>query len=446
MYHELIEMELTMHRQQRGSGLSVPQLITSFLVLTFALVLTPAANAQPFAIRHVRVFDGEQVHAGMTVVIRSGIIASVQADTVVPAGIEIIDGTGHTLLPGLFDSHGHMWGQALTQALAFGVTTVLDMFTHPDWAAERREEQRRGIATDRADLLSAGLLVTAPGGHGTQFGIVIPTITHPDEAALAVETRLAQGSDYIKIIFQPCENCNSVDSVTMQAVIAETHRRGRKAVVHVHTLDYGKAAIRAGADGIMHLFADQVADDDFLDLIVQSGAFVVPTLSVIAALSGRRDAGLLVAHPAFRQYLTAADVQNLIADIPSGPANRWFRWDSVTVSLKRLSDRGVPILAGSDPPNIGTAWGASVHRELELMVEAGMTPLMALRAATSTPARVFALTDRGRIATGLRADLLLVEGDPTSDIRATRDIVGIWKQGVRMDRDSYRETLAGRSP
>jgi imidazolonepropionase-like amidohydrolase len=439
-------MEPTMHRNYLGSGLSVPQVVVSFLVLVFVLLLIPAANAQSFAVRHVRVFDGDQVHAGMTVVIRGGIIASVQADTAVPAGIEIIDGTGHTLLPGLFESHGHMWDRALTQALAFGVTTVLDMFGSPDWAAERREEQRRGIATDRADLLSAGLLVTAPRGHGTQFGIEIPTITHPEAAALAVETRLAQGSDYIKIVYQGCEGCNSVDSATMQALVAETHRRGRKAVVHVHTLDYGVTAIRAGADGIVHLFADRVADDNFLDSIVESGAFVVPTLSVIAALSGRRDAGLLVAHPAFWQYLTAGDVRNLIANSPRGHENRWFRWDSVTVSLKKLADRGVPILAGSDPPNIGTAWGASMHRELELMVEAGMSPAMALRAATVTPARVFSLTDRGRIAAGLRADLLLVAGDPTSDIRATRDIVGIWKQGVRFDRDSHRALHAGGSP
>ena len=79
-----------------------------------------------------------------------------------------------------------------------------------------------------------------------------------------------------------------------------------------------------------------------------------------------------------------------------------------------------------------------MHRELELMVEAGMSPVDALRAATSVPARVFGLNDRGRIAPGLRADLLLVEGDPTKDIVATRNIAGIWKQGVRFDRELHR--------
>jgi hypothetical protein len=83
-----------------------------------------------------------------------------------------------------------------------------------------------------------------------------------------------------------------------------------------------------------------------------------------------------------------------------------------------------------------------MHRELELLVRAGLTPVEALRAATSVPARAFALADRGRIAAGLRADLVLVNGDPTTNIRATRDIATIWKRGVKIDRDGFRAELA----
>ena len=101
----------------------------------------------------------------------------------------------------------------------------------------------------------------------------------------------------------------------------------------------------------------------------------------------------------------------------------------------------MPILAGTDAPNPGTAHGASIHRELELLVRAGLSPLEALRAATSVPARAFALHDRGRIAPGLRADLVLVDGDPTRDILATRNIVAIWKLGRIVDRESYRAEL-----
>ena len=94
----------------------------------------------------------------------------------------------------------------------------------------------------------------------------------------------------------------------------------------------------------------------------------------------------------------------------------------------------MPILAGTDAPNPGTAHGLSLHRELELLVKAGLPPAPRSRAATSVPAGVFGLRDRGRIAPGLRADLVLVAGDPTTDITATRDIVAIWKGGVRLER------------
>jgi len=97
---------------------------------------------------------------------------------------------------------------------------------------------------------------------------------------------------------------------------------------------------------------------------------------------------------------------------------------------------GVPILAGTDVPAPGTAHGLSVHRELELLVRSGLTPVEALASATFEPARAFGFYDRGRIAEGLRADLVLVNGDPTVDITATRDIVGVWKLGVRHQRPS----------
>jgi len=110
-------------------------------------------------------------------------------------------------------------------------------------------------------------------------------------------------------------------------------------------------------------------------------------------------------------------------------------------TVRLLHEEGVTILAGSDCPNTGTAQGASLHRELELLVEAGLTPIEALRGATSATAEAFHLKDRGRLEPGRRADLLLVRGDPTRDIVATRDIVRIWKEGLAVDRDAYRTEL-----
>lgn len=411
----------------------------------FALVIgSPlCAHAQSFAVRQVRVFDGEQLHTNMTVVVRDGVIQSVQADALVPPGIEVIDGTGRTLLPGLFQSHGHMGDRVadsmgdmgdrqLTQALAFGVTTALDMAATASWAAFRRDEQRQGTATGRADLLSAGFAIK---GSGARFRPgEPPPISRPEEAEEAVEHRLAQGSDYIKAGF--------LDAVTMDAVIAETHRRDRLVLVHVGTLEDARSVIGAGADGIAHLFRDHVADAEFLTLMQERGAFVIPTLSPVAA--GRPGALALVAHTKITSYLSADDIRFLLVR-SNATARTNDVFDTVATSLRMLADRGVPILAGSDTPN-GQVYGASMHRELELMVQAGLSPTAALRAATSVPARIFSLDDRGRIAPGLRADLLLVDGDPTADILATRNIVAIWKEGVRFDREAYRTALRAERP
>lgn len=105
-------------------------------------------------------------------------------------------------------------------------------------------------------------------------------------------------------------------------------------------------------------------------------------------------------------------------------------------ATKALHQAGVPLLAGTDSPGPGTGYGLSMHVELQLLTECGFTPGEALGAATAVPAREFGLLDRGRIQTGRRADLLLIEGDPSKDIRATRNIVGVWVAGRRIDRDA----------
>ena len=111
-------------------------------------------------------------------------------------------------------------------------------------------------------------------------------------------------------------------------------------------------------------------------------------------------------------------------------------------SIGSLAAAGVPILAGTDAPNAGTAFGASLHHEMQLLVDSGLSPTQALAAATSLPARYFGLSDRGRIAAGLRADLCLVQGDPSHNIKCTRDIVQVWKAGQPIDREKRRTEVA----
>jgi imidazolonepropionase-like amidohydrolase len=401
------------------------------------IVFTSAtiASADVIAIRDVRLFDGQRTIPKATVVFSDGVIIGAGADVAVPDGAKVIDGSGKTLLPGLIDAHTHVFGDALQRALRFGVTMELDMFTNGDFArAMRRSEP------GRADLLSAGTLVTVAGGHGSEY-FPIPTFVPGSDAQAFIDARLAEGSDYIKLVYDSGKSFGlgwpTLSKEDLAALIAATHKRGKRAVVHVSVLAAAKEAIVAGADGLVHIFGDAPPDEQFGSLAAKHRIFVIPTLTVVESTSGVGSGVSLIDDSRLAPYLNAEEKQNL--------RNAFPRRDGSTISLdhglaavRQLRAAGVPILAGTDAPNPGTAHGVSMHRELELLVGAGLTPVEALAAATSVPAKAFALEDRGRVVKGGRADLLLVQGDPTKDISATRDIVSVWKSGVLLKRE--RET------
>lgn len=415
---------------------------------THALLLACLARllgAQSTLFHNVRVFDGGASIGARDVLVRGSTIERIAPNIAPPAGARVIDGTGKTLLPGLIDAHTHAWGNALATALMFGVTTELDMFSSGDIAATRRAEQQRGAVTDRADLYSAGTLVTVPKGHGTEYGASIPTILSADSAQIFVDARIKEGSDYIKIVNDDGHtyglSWSPMPKETLRALVAAAHKRGKLAVVHIGDLDGARAAIEAGADGLAHLFVDQEPSADFAHLLVSRRAFAIPTLTVLMSIMGTPGAGMLADDPRMSPYLSRLDLAMLRQAFPKRPGTT-SSYAFAEATVRQLRAAKVPILAGTDAGNPGTAHGAALHRELELLVQAGLTPTEALAAATSVPARTFNLADRGRIATGLNADLLLVRGDPTSDIGATRDIVGVWKGGVQVDRQAFGNTIA----
>ena len=409
--------------------------------LLLVLLLAFAANAQTTLFRNVRVFDGEKSLGVKDVLVQNGKVAGIGKLTV--AGATVVDGTGKTLLPGLIDSHTHTWGDALRTALAFGVTTELDMFTTVDFLKASKQEQAEGKASGRADLFSAGILVTSPGGHGTEYGMVIPTITKPEDAQAFVDARLAEGSDYIKIVVDDGHaygmKFNTISKETLKAVVDAAHARKKLAIVHVGDLPGARMAIAAGADALIHLFVDQQPDAAFGADVAKQKMFVIPTMTVMQSLGGTGAGTSLTEDKRMLPYLTKVDMAELRKGFQVRVPTHFTAAEN---SVRQLRAAKVPILAGTDAGNPGTAHGSALHRELELLVGAGLTPSEALTAATSNPARAFRLDDRGKIAVGKRADLLLVNGDPTRDITATRDIAGIWKGGVSFDRAAFAKTVA----
>jgi imidazolonepropionase-like amidohydrolase len=403
-----------------------------------------STSAKSFVIRNVRIFDGEKLLPAADVAVENGLIKSVGKNVKVAAGTKEVDGTGDTLLPGLIDSHTHTWANALEQALVFGVTTELDMFSDPKFDAAVRKREAAGQNLTAADLRSSGTLVTAPKGHGTEYGIAIPTLASPADAQAFVDARIAEGSDYIKII---CDDGSAyggaIPTLTKEevaAVAAAAHKRNKMAVAHIGSQAGARDVIEAGVDGLAHIFEDEPPAPDFGPFVKQHHAFVIATLSVNESVSGKPSGESLLSDPRLSPYIDAQSAGNLKKAFPRIARNK-TNFANGLAAVRALRAANVPLLAGTDAPNPGTAHGVSIHRELELLVQAGLTPAEALRSATSIPAKTFGLNDRGRIAPGLRADLVLVKGDPTQDVLATRNIVSIWKTGAEVDRASTQANV-----
>jgi imidazolonepropionase-like amidohydrolase len=408
-----------------------------------AIILASPDEGNSFVIRNARVFDGHAVLERSDVWVENGKIKAVGPDLKVPSTVKAVDAAGDTLLPGLIDAHTHAWGDALKQAEIFGVTTELDMFTAVKYMQQTKKDQADGKLPDLADLRSAGTLATAPGGHGTEYGMPIPTLSTPAEAQAWVDARVAEGSDYIKIVIDDASAYGghrpTLDNATLKALIDAAHKRGKIAVVHIGNQKEAHDVIAAGADGLAHLFADSAPAPDFAQFVAAHHAFVVPTLDVLESVAGVAGGQSVSTDARLAPCLTSDNVSNLKRGFPKFSTALDEKYAEQTVA--QLKAAHVPILAGTDAPNPGTTHGASIHRELELLVRSGLSPQEALAAATSVPAKAFHLDDRGVIASGKRADLLLVKGNPTQDITATRDIVSVWKLGVEDDRATYRAAI-----
>jgi imidazolonepropionase-like amidohydrolase len=357
------------------------------------------------AIVNARVFDGTRLRDWTSVRFADGIITDCATGPTAQDGDEVIDAEGGTILPGLIDSHIHLVPGALAQGLTFGVTTALDMFSQADVMAVAK--QQAGTRPDMADVRSAGIGATAPGGHPSMMYAPFPTLTGQEQAEQFVADRVAEGSDYLKI-FGPSGPAGpravpSLDLDTITALTKAAHRRGLVVVAHVNSAAGVGEVVSAGIDVVAHVPVDGQLDTALAERIAEVGIAVGPTLATIENLHGQ----------GMPPYSRAEE------------------------NVGRLVDAGVTILAGTDAPNPGTVFGASLHRELELLGRCGMTPAQALNAATAAPARVFNLTDRGHTAPGQRADLILVSGDPLTDITATQAIQRIWRAGVPCDRRAF---------
>jgi imidazolonepropionase-like amidohydrolase len=360
------------------------------------------ARSEKIALTNVRVFDGRELRGPATVVIEDGIVGND------PAGARVIDAGGTTLLPGLIDAHVHLLEERhLQQLAAFGVTTALDMGAWPPSMVDSLRNR-----TGMADIRSAGIPATTAGSaHSRLPGYPGGELVDGTAgAARFVTDRIAEGADYIKLI----ADIPGPDQETLDALVATSHQHGKLTIAHAVSTAALDMALHAGVDMVTHVPLDRRVTESTAARLLAQKCVSIPTLTMMKGVVDR-SAGAAASQP------------KGVAAEPNYEAARG--------SVAELHRAGVPILAGTDAnagPGIpfSPRHGESLHEELELLIEAGLSTVEALRAATVLPAKYFGLHDRGVIEPGRRADLVLIDGDPVADIRATRLIRRVWCAGV----------------
>lgn len=320
------------------------------------------------------------------------------------------------------DAHVHVDDAShLEAARARGVTTMLDMADRPEVLGPLRS--RPGLP----DLRGAGWPASAPGGLQTSRMGFPPgsALSGPEQAEAFVAARVADGADCIEIIVEdPARPVPALGQGTVDALVRAAKGRGLLTVAHVTTPTAFAMAVRAGVDVLTHAPLVGAVEPAVVERAAAAGTVLVPTLAMMEVIAGAVAAGRIPGGPP-----------------PGAPPGAGPRLENAQAVVAAFHEAGVPVLVGTDANAGGgpaaVPHGEAVHRELELLVQAGVGPAQALAGATSLVAEhlgdALGLSDRGEVRAGARADLLLVAGDPTADIGVTRAVRAVWCAGRRWE-------------
>lgn len=385
-----------------------------------------------------------------------------------PKGARVLSATDRWIVPGLIDSHVHFFQTGgldarpdvvplpnappyarvveairrrpqpyLRAYVCAGVTSVADM-GGPSWVFNLREG--RALDHDSPRIAFAGPLLATHDPKALELEDDEPLwlMKEPDQVRALAALIAARRPDFVKVWFVHREGDDlEAQTALVRAAINGIHAMKLRAAVHATTLETARRAVEAGADILVHGVADREVDEAFVAAVVKRRVLYVPTLIVTKNYRDLRMRQMRIepfeAECAPPDTIASFEALGALADAvlrrPAAPLP-----DPLPVqqrNLKALAAAGALVAAGSDAGNTGTLHGPSLHKELALMVEAGMTPMDALVAATRRGAMVMGREkELGTIAPGMLADVLVLGADPLADIRNTRRIVQVIRGGV----------------
>ncbi|MES1241181.1 MAG: amidohydrolase family protein [Acidobacteriota bacterium] len=403
--------------------------------------------------RNARLFDPEsgKSTSGTTVVISGNRIQAVGADgqVQVPAGAEVIDAAGKTLMPGLWDMHAHLSPLDGLFNLASGVTTARDLANDTDFLLDLRKRIEAGEILGTRVIMAG--FIDGPGPYAGPTKVLVDT---PEEAIAAVD-------NYAKLGYEQIKMYSSLDPKLVPVIVERAHSHGMRVSGHIPNGLTAEQAVRAGFDEIQHVnflflnffegvdtrtperfhaVGEQGPDLDlkservqaFLDFLKSKGTVSDPTLVAFEGMFTDRAGEISHTFAAAADRLPPQVQRGLVAGgmAPKGKEERYAKaYKAMQAMVLALHDKGIPFVAGTD--NLA---GLSLVRELELYVESGVPAVDALRAATLVPAKVMKREkELGTVAPGKLADVILVDGDPTADIRTIRRVVLTVKDGTVYD-------------
>ncbi|HEX8624262.1 MAG TPA: amidohydrolase family protein [Allosphingosinicella sp.] len=434
------------------------------LVAVLALLVAAAAPAQERStlIRGARIFDGTGAAARVgNVLVRGDRIVAVGPAVRAPRGSRTVNARGLTLIPGLHDLHTHLRApgfdapddlpKAYAGYLMNGVTSVNEFSLSPEMLAPVREMTAPGRIPAPNLQLAARLGV--PGGHGTEYGwgrqFTLEAAT-PRAAKQAMARALPYRPDIIKVFadgwrYGRSPSLNSMNEPTLSAIVEDAHAAGIAVITHTVTLEGAKVAAAAGVDALGHGIGDALVDDGLIALMKSSRTAYVPTLVVYEPQEGRDF--LPAEWRRLRPQERAREEARREQWAGSAPQRESSRWTIMRDNLRRLKAAGIGVGIGTDAGIGGVYHGSSTLREIRWLTLLGFTPAEALVAATSVSAGILRQGhDRGRIAPGQRADLVLTGGRPDQDIADLHDVRRVFVAGREVPLERLARQLADEGP
>ena len=417
------------------------------------------APTETVLLRDVRLIDGTgappQEHVSL--LLRNGRIEKIGERLIVPSGVQVRELSGKTVMPGLISAHSHLGlivddaessatgytrenvTAQLKQFERYGVTTILSLGVNRDLVYALRDEQRGG-RLGGATIFTAGRGIGVPGG-APGLPAAVDQIYRPataEEARKDVDEMAAHRADIVKIwVDRQHGAAPEMTPEIYKAVIEEAHQKHVPVAAHEYSLEDARQLVADGVDVLAHSVRDEVVDDAFVQAMKQHKVWYVPTFTVDESFFVYAERPEFMKTKFFQEaagpkLMEKFDAPGYAEKVNQDPQTAQHRKDFAIgqQNLKKLFDGGVNLGFGTDSGALpGRIPGFAEHRELELMVEAGLTSMQAITAATGENAKLLHVADRGTIAAGKRADLLVLDADPLADIRNTRKILAVYHDG-----------------